>query len=144
MQCPECGYAMGEFDVDCKRCERMGEAAATKKAPAPAGDVAPAATLKPATGGVSIQEVPMPQQPGTTIIQMQQVAPEQARRQPNNGSPVGLYVLAVLFPLVGIIWGIVWWTGGDTDEKREWGRIGFCIAIAAIVFSWIFIVIGAA
>ena len=50
-----------------------------------------------------------------------------------KSSPTGLYVLAVLLPIVGVIWGIVWWTAGDTVEKREWGKVGFFVAIVVWV-----------
>ena len=49
-------------------------------------------------------------------------------------SPTGLYVLAVLLPVVAVIWGIVWWTTGDTVEKREWGKAGFFVAIVCWIF----------
>ena len=55
-------------------------------------------------------------------------------------SPIGLYVLAVLFPIVGVIWGIIWWTSGDIEEKREWGRTGFWVAIAAWAF-WTLVIL---
>jgi len=38
-------------------------------------------------------------------------------------------LIAVLVPIVGVIWGIVWWTAGDSNEKREWGKAGFFVAI---------------
>jgi len=37
--------------------------------------------------------------------------------------------VAALVPLVGVIWGVIWWTTGDTLEKREWGKAGFWVAI---------------
>ena len=54
-----------------------------------------------------------------------------------KSSPTGLYVLAVLIPIAGVIWGVIWWSSGDTDEKREWGRTGFCVAAIAWIFSFL-------
>jgi|LSQX01.3.fsa_nt_gb hypothetical protein len=60
-----------------------------------------------------------------------QPPPPPAQQFRDSDSPVALYTLSVLIPVIGLIWGLVWWTSGDTLQKREWGKIG-CI-VAAVV-----------
>jgi len=61
-------------------------------------------------------------------ISSREIRDRQEKSAPKS-SPMGLYIVAALVPLVGVIWGVIWWTTGDTLEKREWGKAGFWVAI---------------
>ena len=64
MNCPKCGYAMSDFDVDCPRCKRMkGRAKTTPGAPpAPPSVQYPAVKQPAAFPASSLQPIPTPTQ----------------------------------------------------------------------------------
>lgn len=44
-----------------------------------------------------------------------------------------LYIISVAVSGIGFIWGLVWWLGGDTEEKRRAGKNGFWISVTAMI-----------
>jgi len=53
------------------------------------------------------------------------------QKQPLGAIKYACWILAFLFPIVGIIWGIIWLVDKD-EEKKEAGKIALVIAI----ISW--------
>ena len=149
MKCPKCGYVMGEFELECKRCKLMAENIATEK------------PIEEKTV-VDSSQTP-PQQTGTTIVQVQ---------QSNNGNtawwilalifagPIGCLLLPILFfggvmaiafasyfiPLI-IAGGISWWIWakhpGKREERIRYIWITMIIGFVATLF-WMGIVLAAA
>jgi hypothetical protein len=157
MNCPKCGYAMSDFDVDCPRCKRMGTRATP---PASARTQQPQVPQAPPVQR-NVQYPSNVQYPGTvtTVVQVQ---------QSNQGTPwwifllifggpIGCLAIPILFfggtmlcliaaycsPLI-IAGGISWWIWakhqGTRVEKRKYIWITMSIG-TILTMAWILCII---
>ncbi|MBM7571603.1 hypothetical protein [Aquibacillus albus] len=62
----------------------------------------------------------------------------------SSGIKILVYILSVIFPIVGLIVGIIWMTDND-EEKKQAGKTALTISIIVIVLGCIcsFITAGA-
>lgn len=131
---------MTAFDVDCPRCKKLEKTSNAQ-----------AQQAQQTVNHVEQQQQQLPQPPPQQPEQYHQPQQYHQHQQPQQyqqpqqnvyqGQPTTIYLLAVLFPLLGFIWGVIW-AASSTEPPyvRSWGSNAIVISIVSFIFSFIFLV----